>query len=74
MKITPSNILIPNISGNYRKLKRNNNFVKIFIVLNYTEISTFISLQVSGFTNVKDGGVLRSCFHPIKTTEFFILS
>ena len=72
IKTTPSNIWFPNISGNYRKLKRNSKYVKIFIVLNYTEISTFISLQVSCFSNIKDGDVLRSFFHPIKTTEFFL--
>lgn len=68
MKTTSSNIWLPNISGNHRKLKRNNKFVKNFIVLNYTEISTFISLQVSCFSN---GDVLRSFFQPMKTTEFF---
>ena len=36
--------------------------------MNYTEISTFISLQVSCFSN---GDVPRSFFQPIKTTEFF---
>lgn len=71
MKTTSSNIWLPNISGNHRKLKRNNKFVKNFIVLNYTEISTFISLQVSCFSNIKDEDVLRSFFQPIKTTEFF---
>lgn len=71
MATTPSNIWLPNISGYYRKLKKNNKFVKIFIFLNYTEISTFISLQVSGISNIKDGDVLRSFFHPMKTTEFF---
>lgn len=71
MKTTSSNIWLPNILGNHRKLKRNNKFVKIFIVLNYTEISTFISLQVSCFSSIKDGDVLRSFFQPIITTEFF---
>ena len=71
IKTTSSNIWLPNISGNHRKLKRNNKFVKIFIVLNYAEKLTFISLQVSCFSNIKDGDVLRSFFQAIKTTKFF---
>ena len=72
MKTTPSNIWLPNISGNYRKLKRKNKFVKIFIVLNYTEMSTFISLQVSCFSNIKDGDVLRSFFSSYKNNRIFL--
>lgn len=72
MKTTSSNIWLPNISGNHRKLKRNNKFVKIFIVLNYTEISTFYFSSGFLFLKYKGWRCSSEFFSACKNNRIFL--